>query len=121
MTTPSKTWMRSFSPSTTLTCTLTVSPGWTSGTSVRCCSCSIFSTMFMAVLAVPGWRRKRNPLPGGTQSVKDDGRRGPDRQVVVVARPDDGLEGHVHPPHHLRRQPPARPEKDQIGARIRGH
>src|SRR6185437_5865130 len=44
MTIPSKTWMRSREPSTTLTCTRTVSPEAISGTSARRCSSSTART-----------------------------------------------------------------------------
>src|SRR3954471_11681185 len=48
ITMPSNTWMRSLSPSRTLTCTLTVSPGLIAG---RLASCprSTFSTAFMTL------------------------------------------------------------------------
>src|SRR5712692_883649 len=47
MTTPSKIWMRSLSPSRTLTCTLTVSPDFIAGRSVSCdCSTSSMTPMF---------------------------------------------------------------------------
>src|SRR4051812_27432485 len=46
MTTPSKIWMRSLSPSRTLTCTRTVSPDFIAGRSVNC----VFSTSSMALM-----------------------------------------------------------------------
>src|SRR5437762_1041982 len=46
MTTPSKTWMRSLSPSRTLTCTLTVSPDFIAGRSANC----DFSTISIALM-----------------------------------------------------------------------
>ena len=50
MTTPSKTWMRSRVPSTTLTCTRTVSPLRSCGTSGFSCSRSSRSITFISVL-----------------------------------------------------------------------
>src|SRR5206468_9385069 len=49
MTTPSKIWMRSLSPSRTLTCTRTVSPDLIAGRSASCC----FSTRSIALIAAP--------------------------------------------------------------------
>src|SRR3954449_8579414 len=46
MTTPSNTWMRSLSPSRTLTCTLTVSPDFIAGRSANC----DFSTNSIALM-----------------------------------------------------------------------
>src|SRR5580765_3960574 len=46
MTTPSNTWMRSLSPSRTLTCTLTVSPDFIAGRSANC----DFSTSSIALM-----------------------------------------------------------------------
>src|SRR2546423_1221013 len=49
MTTPSKIWMRSLSPSRTLTCTRTVSPDLIAGRSVSCA----FSTSSIALIGTP--------------------------------------------------------------------
>src|SRR2546427_4655262 len=82
MTVPSKTWMRSLSPSTTRTCTRTVSPGLNTGRSLRSCSASIRSIGFM-----------ESPLLSVAQyTVKHDGGRGADGEMVVVGGAPDRLE-----------------------------
>src|SRR5688500_6601534 len=55
ITMPSKTWMRSLSPSRTFTWTRTVSPARMSGRFVRCV-CSIVSIAFITVLLGRPWR-----------------------------------------------------------------
>src|SRR2546422_7477199 len=82
ITEPSKTWMRSLSPSTTRTCTRTVSPGLKPGTSLRSCSASMRSIGFTSAPF----------LAGVAQAVKDDGGGAAHRKVVVLADPCDGLQ-----------------------------
>src|SRR5215813_5912513 len=108
MTVPSKIWMRSLSPSTTRTCTFTVSPGRNAGRSLRSCSASMRSSGLM------------NPkgLPGGTNPVKDDGCGAANREVVVVAGSPNGLEPVVAAGEHLVSEAPARPEDEQDGLRV---
>src|SRR5699024_1195973 len=64
-TTPWKTWIRERLPSTTLTCTFTVSPGRNSGMSSRSDSESMLSRMFM-LLPSHGCHRSAVPCPGGS-------------------------------------------------------
>src|SRR2546430_4667289 len=107
MTVPSKTWMRSLSPSTTRTCTRTVSPGLKGGTSLRSCSASMRSMGFIGqeplVLAV------------ATHTVKDDGGGAPDREVVPARHAADRLEHVVGASHHVLGEAPARAEDEQLG------
>src|SRR4051794_2100453 len=60
MTTPWKTWMRERLPSTTRTCTLTVSPGRNSGMSLRSESASRASRVFIAAVLSPSRARLRS-------------------------------------------------------------
>src|SRR5262249_14860014 len=108
MTVPSKIWMRSLSPSTTRTCTFTVSPGRNAGRSLRSCSASMRSSGLMNLKG----------LPGGTNPVKDDGRRAADGEVVVVAGSLDRLEPVVAPGEHLGGEAPARAEDEQYRLRV---
>src|SRR5262245_22105536 len=108
MTVPSKTWMRSLSPSTTRTWTRTVSPDLKVGTSLRSCSASIRSIGFMEPLL----------LSVAFQTVKDDGGGGTDRQVVVVARPADGLQNVVGAVQDLASEAPAGAEDEELRARV---
>src|SRR5690348_10800546 len=115
MTVPSKTWMRSLSPSTTRTCTRTVSPGLKAGTPLRSCSASMRSIGFMALhprLAEPYLLTVR------AQPVKDDGCRAPHREMVPAVRAADRLEEIVHSIQDLGGQTPSRPEDDELGARF---
>src|SRR2546428_13228336 len=98
MTVPSKTWMRSLSPSTTRTCTRTVSPGLKGGT-LRSCSASMRSMGFMSEGALL--------LAVATRTVKDDGRRAADREVVPTRHPADRLEHVVGAADHLLGEAPA--------------
>src|SRR5262245_2784308 len=109
-TVPSKTWMRSLSPSTTRTWTFTVSPGRKAGTPLRRCSASMTSIGFteLTLLAVTEY------------AVKDDGCRAPDREMVVVAAAADGLEDVVGSREHLRREPPPGAEDEEHRRSIRG-
>src|SRR4029077_17343823 len=94
MQTPSKAWMRSRSPSTTLTLTRTVSPGWKRGTgraatSFAICSASRVCNRFISDLpsaagtfrrrgaiafpqigaALPGQQLRLGPAPGADPSM----------------------------------------------------
>src|SRR6476661_653360 len=59
MTTPWKTWMRERLPSTTRTCTLTVSPGRKSGMSLRNESASSASRVFISGVLSPSGLQSR--------------------------------------------------------------
>src|SRR5690606_29194380 len=59
MTRPSNTWMRSLSPSRTLTCTLTVSPGFTAGRSMICAASTASIGVMTALCSVGTGRRLR--------------------------------------------------------------
>src|SRR5882724_11353774 len=96
MTVPSKTWMRSLTPSTTRTCTRTVSPGLNRGTSLRTCSASIWSIGFINLLL----------LSIAKQPVKDDRGGSADGEVVVAHRAPDRLEDVVGPPEDILGQAP---------------
>src|SRR5690348_4639284 len=94
MTTPWKTWMRSRLPSTTRTCTLTVSPGRNSGRSSRRLSASMVSVGCMGASFGSGrW--------AGSDIVAVFGEQ--------LHLPDLGQEGHL-----LAAQPPS--GLDEVGA-----
>src|SRR5581483_10470516 len=101
ITTPSNTWMRSFSPSTTFTCTLTVSPGRKAGTSLRSCSASIAS-ITLPVLMASSFARSSEP-------VENDRRRRSDGQMVVIGRSADRLELRVAAVEHVVGEAAVRP------------
>src|SRR5713226_2747014 len=108
MTVPSKTWMRSLSPSTTRTCTRTVSPGLNAGRPLRSCSASIRSMGFMRV--------ERSLLPVAAHTVKNDGGGAADREMVPARDAADGLEDVVGAPEHVLGEAPARAEDEQLRA-----
>src|SRR3954454_1930299 len=85
ITTPWKTWMRERLPSTTRTCTLTVSPGRKAGMSSRSESASSASRVFISVVLV-FW-----PLDGQADSGADSGKPGRPNQWLrlLVGAPVD--------------------------------
>src|SRR5213593_2882379 len=110
ITVPSKTWMRSLSPSTTRTCTRTVSPGLKAGTPLRSCSASMRSIGFM----------NHNLLSAGADTVKDDGRGRADRQMVPAVAATNRLEHVVGATEELLSEPPAGTEDEQLGPSLDG-
>src|SRR5581483_6846413 len=116
ITTPSNTWMRSFSPSTTFTCTLTVSPGRKAGTSLRSCSASIAS-ITLPVLMASSFARSSEP-------VENDRRRRSDGQMVVIGRSADRLELRVAAVEHVVGEAVSGAEEQEawrrVGAQARG-
>src|SRR5262245_49497324 len=107
MTVPSKTWIRSLSPSTPRTWTRTVSPGLNVGTSLRSCSASIRSIGF-----VGGLIGEQTLLAAPAETVKDYGGRRPDREVVPAVGAADGLEEVVDARQHLPGEPPSGPQNE---------
>src|SRR6058998_803643 len=106
MTVPSKTWMRSLSPSTTRTCTRTVSPGLKGGTSLRSCSASMRSMGFIG--------QEPFLLAVATHTVKDDGGSAADREVVPARHATDRLEHVVGASDHVLGEAPAGAEDEQL-------
>src|SRR3954449_6539211 len=87
MTTPSNTWMRSLSPSRTLTCTLTVSPDFIAGRSANCA----FSINSIALITRSFYLSQQPPrcvLP--TRRVQQIGppRQGPAQRLALAPFPD---------------------------------
>src|SRR3989442_2030249 len=113
MTVPSKTWMRSLSPSTTRTCTRTVSPGLKGGTSLRSCSASMRSMGFIGQEALL--------LAVATHTVKDDGGSAADREVVPARHAADRLEHALGAPDPVLGEAPAGAEAEQLPAARLGH
>src|SRR2546428_7339848 len=108
MTVPSKTWMRSLSPSTTRTCTRTVSPGLKGGTSLRSCSASMRSMGFIG--------QEPFLLAVATHTVKDDGGSAADREVVPARHAADRLQHVGGAAHHVLGDAPAGREDEQLGS-----
>lgn len=75
MTVPSKTWIRSRAPSLTFTCTRTVSPTCTWGTSFS--SCSLFSALIRSMDISSCLYRRSCRHVCGVRLVPDTGGRGP--------------------------------------------
>src|SRR5437016_1893888 len=107
MTVPSKTWMLSLSPSTTRTCTRTVSPGLKGGTSLRSCSASMRSMGFIG--------QEPFLLSVATHTVKDHGGGAADREVVPARHAADRLEHVVGASGHLLGEAPAGAQDQQLG------
>src|SRR5438552_7327297 len=107
ITVPSKTWMRSLSPSTTRTCTRTVSPGLKGGNSLRSCSASMRSMGFIGQEPIL--------LAVATHTVKDHGGGAADREVVPARHAADRLEHVVGASGHLLGEAPAGAQDQQLG------
>src|SRR5215210_2383262 len=99
ITTPWNTWTRSRVPSTTRTCTLTVSPGRNSGMSERRKGCSTRSVLFMATVrdcTSGGFRPDRDGSGAGSSWTLSAPERSALEQVGAIAA--RLVEGGVAPP-----------------------